>query len=389
MAAFNGSAWSTQYWHKDHLGSINVATDDSAAVQERLEYEPFGKRRYPNGTTDVPGTLKSSLTHRGFTGHEELDEVGLVHMNGRVYDPSIGRFASADPFVQAPFNPQSLNRYSYVINNPLSLTDPTGYEATGDSSGQGAAPTSAAGTDDGSSIANAAANPSGFDLGVDNNAKSPKANADANVVAPKANAMYLGEIVITGRRAAQADVAGSGLRVGDYRNSQSTIAIGHTVGEIEDAQRASKALVQGFFPGSGIADGIEQIQNANVLLGMGIIAAELPGLVEFKAVKGIDGIWRTSKMDAAKMEHIFSVDHVKTGIMDLAKSKEAILSQARDALMAAEKTGALREGMNTVVTRMNGYDATVRAFIKNGEMQSMNVFKGVSERASQYVVDLR
>ena len=207
VAAFNGSAWSTQYWHKDHLGSINVVTNDSAAVQERLEYEPFGKRRYPNGTTDVPGTLKSSLTNRGFTGHEELDEVGLVHMNGRVYDPSIGRFASADPFVQAPFNPQSLNRYSYVFNNPLSLTDPTGYEATGESSAQGEAQSSASGTDDGSAVASAAGNPSGFDLGVDNSAKSPKANADANVVAPNSNCVPMSwvpgevmQVITTARR---------------------------------------------------------------------------------------------------------------------------------------------------------------------------------------------
>ena len=48
-------------------------------------------------------------------------------MNGRIYDPTLGRFLQADPFIQAPKNGQSLNRYSYVINNPLSLTDPSGY----------------------------------------------------------------------------------------------------------------------------------------------------------------------------------------------------------------------------------------------------------------------
>ena len=56
-----------------------------------------------------------------------VDPVGLVHMNGRVYDPEIGRFLSADPFVQEPGNLESWNRYSYVVNNPLSLTDPTGF----------------------------------------------------------------------------------------------------------------------------------------------------------------------------------------------------------------------------------------------------------------------
>ena len=63
----------------------------------------------------------------GYTGHEHLDEVGLVHMNGRIYDPASGRFLQAAPIVQSPGNSQSYNRYSYVMNNPLSLTDPSGY----------------------------------------------------------------------------------------------------------------------------------------------------------------------------------------------------------------------------------------------------------------------
>ena len=62
-----------------------------------------------------------------FTGHELLESVGLIHMNGRVYDPEIGRFLSADPFLSVTVNLQKLNRYTYVMNNPLSYTDPTGY----------------------------------------------------------------------------------------------------------------------------------------------------------------------------------------------------------------------------------------------------------------------
>jgi RHS repeat-associated protein len=66
-------------------------------------------------------------TDRGYTLHEHLDEMGTIHMNGRVYDPLTGRFMSADPIVQAPGNLQSYNRYAYVMNNPLNLTDPSGY----------------------------------------------------------------------------------------------------------------------------------------------------------------------------------------------------------------------------------------------------------------------
>jgi RHS repeat-associated protein len=69
----------------------------------------------------------TTVSTRGFTGHEMIDSVDLVHMNGRIYDPEIGRFLSADPFVQEVGNLQSMNRYSYVLNNPLSFTDPSGF----------------------------------------------------------------------------------------------------------------------------------------------------------------------------------------------------------------------------------------------------------------------
>ncbi|MBK7520770.1 MAG: RHS repeat-associated core domain-containing protein [Gammaproteobacteria bacterium] len=77
--------------------------------------------------TLVASALSSTLTNKGFTGHEQLDGVELIHMGGRVYDAEIGRFLSADPFVQDITNLQGLNRYSYVENNPLSYTDPSGF----------------------------------------------------------------------------------------------------------------------------------------------------------------------------------------------------------------------------------------------------------------------
>jgi RHS repeat-associated protein len=116
----------TRYFIADHLGSIAVITDESGAVVERLSYDAWGKRRFATGADDPTNSITSQTT-RGFTGHEMIDEVGLVNMNGRIYDPQIGRFMSADPFVQDPTNSQTLNRYSYAGNNPLSYTDPSGY----------------------------------------------------------------------------------------------------------------------------------------------------------------------------------------------------------------------------------------------------------------------
>lgn len=120
----------TQYWHKDHLGSIVAVTNARGALVERMAFDAWGRRMQPSGAPDT-GTLAAGLLDplhgdRGFTGHEMLDELGLVHMNGRIYDPLLGRFFSPDPLVQAPDLLQNFNRYSYVLNNPLRYTDPSG-----------------------------------------------------------------------------------------------------------------------------------------------------------------------------------------------------------------------------------------------------------------------
>lgn len=119
----------TRYVHKDHLGSVDAISDSQGQVVERQSFDAWGRRRNldydgsGNWLVSYPGTPApgaSQETHRGFTGHEMLDAIGLVHMGGRVYDPLTGRFLSPDPFVQSPDNLQNLNRYSYVLNNPLS-----------------------------------------------------------------------------------------------------------------------------------------------------------------------------------------------------------------------------------------------------------------------------
>lgn len=124
----NGTpAKSVSYFHHDHLGSLAAITNEAGAVVERLAYDPWGKRRQVDGPSDPNGSLTSSVTKRGYTMHEHMDEMGVINMNGRVYDPAIGRFLTADPYIQSPGDLQSYNRYSYVLNNPLAYTDPTGY----------------------------------------------------------------------------------------------------------------------------------------------------------------------------------------------------------------------------------------------------------------------
>jgi RHS repeat-associated protein len=127
VAEINGTSTTLKYFHQDSINSIVAVSDSLGSASERLAYEPFGKRRYVDGRTDSAGTLTSEHTDRGFTGHEMLDDVGLINMNGRLYDPSIGRFVSADPFVQDVAHLQSYNRYSYGWNNPASVTDHSGF----------------------------------------------------------------------------------------------------------------------------------------------------------------------------------------------------------------------------------------------------------------------
>ena len=121
-----------RYTHRDRLGSARVFTDHNGQVEAERNYDPFGKPRLASGGLKLFGNSKlndlmDAKTNRGFTDHEHLDSVELIHMNGRVYDYSLGRFMSVDPVIQSPTNSQSINPYSYIMNNPLSGTDPTGY----------------------------------------------------------------------------------------------------------------------------------------------------------------------------------------------------------------------------------------------------------------------
>ncbi|MEW6536816.1 MAG: RHS repeat-associated core domain-containing protein [Candidatus Auribacterota bacterium] len=124
----NATKNDTCFFHKDHLGSIDTITNELGQVLERFSYDPHGKRRNTDWTPALNElALKGNITNRGFTGHEHIDSMDLIHMNGRVYDPILGRFLSPDPHIESMGNPQTLNRYTYVRNNPLSYTDPSGY----------------------------------------------------------------------------------------------------------------------------------------------------------------------------------------------------------------------------------------------------------------------
>ncbi len=123
-----------EFWHVDRQGSLMATTDHAGSITQIYSYDPFGKRRNRDGRYDASGALvfdwttsTDNGTDRGYTGHEHLDDVELIHMNGRLYDPVINRFMQGDPFIADPANLADYDRFSYCMNNPVTCTDPSGY----------------------------------------------------------------------------------------------------------------------------------------------------------------------------------------------------------------------------------------------------------------------
>ncbi len=116
IAQRQGTALS--YVLQDHLGSTSVSVSDAGVTAGTIRYFPFGDCRNSTGT--IP-TDKKFIDQR-------LDQTGLYYYGARYYDATIGRFISLDTLVPSTLNPQSLNRYSYCLNNPLKYVDPSGHE---------------------------------------------------------------------------------------------------------------------------------------------------------------------------------------------------------------------------------------------------------------------
>lgn len=120
------------FLNRDYLGSIiSIVDAEGGILLEEYSYDAWGNRRDPQTWQNQynPGqnnNLWTGLLYRGYTGHEHLDCFGLINMNGRLYDPLLGRMLSPDNFVQNAGFSQNFNRYAYVYNNPLKFTDPSG-----------------------------------------------------------------------------------------------------------------------------------------------------------------------------------------------------------------------------------------------------------------------
>ncbi|SHJ23239.1 RHS repeat-associated core domain-containing protein [Cruoricaptor ignavus] len=133
---YKESSGSYKFLHKDYLGSILAISDEAGNKVEQRHYDAWGNLTHlqVNGgaiLTDenqIRDFLSNGglLLDRGYTSHEHFAEVGLIHMNGRLYDPLLRRFLNADENIQDMFNTQNYNKYGYVLNNPLMFNDPSG-----------------------------------------------------------------------------------------------------------------------------------------------------------------------------------------------------------------------------------------------------------------------
>jgi RHS repeat-associated protein len=121
LVLYDGTAY--HYLYGDHLNSATLTTNAAGVKTSETRYFPYGAHRFDWG---------SDPSDRDFTGQRRDAEIALLDYVARRYSPYLGRFVSPDSIVPEPGNPQDLNRYAYVRNNPLRYTDPTGHCPHGD-----------------------------------------------------------------------------------------------------------------------------------------------------------------------------------------------------------------------------------------------------------------
>ncbi|MGV6852207.1 MAG: SpvB/TcaC N-terminal domain-containing protein [bacterium] len=432
---------------RDRLGSVVTIVDENGDITDNKSYDAFGKPRQANmdeailptlGWLAGAGDTNSNYvlqTKRGFTDHEHIDHAQLIHMNGRIYDYNLGRFLSVDPYIQDPANSQSMNPYSYIMNNPLAGVDPSGYSAITDFSLFNGMSNFGTGTDQYGQSFSMFFNGGNDHIGI--------ILSDPNLSPEQRMSKYdqfyrelrfrpsyiVTSVLISGGTSSQlnywtrfggglkmvggamevelggglcgtgigctvavglvlhgTDMARSGLYQAytgldtdtytSYYILQKGVGLSRTTANTVESTVAGAASIYGMARSPGIISGVSR----------GPVVAEGGGA---SSTEITNGIWKSSRINAAKIEHIFSKKHIVTGTMDLGNSKSAILQAARNALQLADKGGRLQNGSNTIIIKINGHDATVRGFFLNGEIQSLNVFKGISDRVGQYVIDLR
>ena len=116
------------YLTQDHLGSQRIVTNENGAVTDRKDYAAYGDETVSAQRTSGVGYTTAQEPRKNYTGYEKDMEIGLEFAEARFHNSTHGRYTSVDPMIASASikNPQTLNRYSYVLNTPYKLVDPLG-----------------------------------------------------------------------------------------------------------------------------------------------------------------------------------------------------------------------------------------------------------------------
>jgi RHS repeat-associated protein len=404
-----GGATTAYFTYSDHLGSITTVTDGAGTVIASQNFDAWGRRRNPTdwGYANIPA--RPDWLYRGFTGLEYLDQFALINMNGRMYDPTLGRMLGPDEYVWAPGSSQGYNRYAYAANNPLFLSDPDGkcpicvvviigaivggivntvthwdaitsggsinWGALGTAFGVGAVSGAVGAFTGGTTLA--AIGITGFFGGA---------------ISAAVGTAFSGLIQGIGNQV----TFGDPYSLGDWGRD---IIFGAVTGGVISG--VSSAIAgNNFWDGSTnfappkpstINTQLEpipenDINTSNALSGVGdrppsLNLSDPPGVyapANTKPTITIDD----DKVLGKIMEHGFSAKHVADGldqtIVNLGSPEGVAQRTLRVIHTVADQ---LVEGPNNIITTIGGTQVTVRAFVQNSTVISANIFPGVSDRA--------
>lgn len=384
-----GSSWALYYICRDYLGSITHLVNSSGNVTQENSYDAW--RRLRNPATQVvyaPDEESALLLGRGYTGHEHLTDFGLINMNARLYDPAAGRFLSPDPFVQMPDFSQNFNRYSYAMNNPFAYVDEDGefvLLAVGIAAGIGAVVNVATHWKDIKSVGGW----KGFWKGAGYFAVGGVAGGAGATVGIAAAVGFGGMMGATAAGVASASMGvTAGAAIGAAGGATSGFIL-NTFNSLLEGERIGGALQSGFMGGltggliggltGGIAGGVKALHNGrDFWTGKKIQVKNNISSFESTPKPNIqDNEISISDNTLDKFnKHAFSENrHV-----DLHLPNEEITLNVKDFVL--QNQSQLRQGDNTFLMNINGIDKSIKVYLENTTIKSINLYPGISNRIS-------
>lgn len=317
--------------HGDRLGSAATIVGTDGLIRENLRFDPWGKRMTATGA-NLSTTPVSSI-RTGFTGHDHDDELGLIDMGGRLYDPELRRVLTPDPLVSSAGN-DGWNPYAYALNNPVTFVDPSGFSACNDVDGT---------TYCEGKIEWTSGNVTGRAMNAVGRTDSPGAHANSH--AQQAGAAASADAA---KAAGAAGAQGNepSIRAGEFASSPVGGSLGPAPGgDVSDGSRSSSGVlagvgsffdsitlddvqlglsVVGFIPGIGV---VADVLNAGISLARGDYLGAALNLLG--AIPGIGDAAKASAMGSKGLK--VAAEVTETAIEVGVKASSRVLANALEA----------------------------------------------------------